>query len=287
METKKCSKCNRELEINCFSKHRLGKNGLRSTCRDCEKESFNKYKENNKEKERKRNKAWREENKEHLKKYEEDNKARRKPYFVQYNIDNRERLAEYNAENADRRSECHSIWYAKNKDIIIQKSRLWRQNNKEYLIQWRQDNKEKIAMRTNRWREKNKPQIRKTEMIWRKNNIVKCRIYGQNRKAREMALPHTLTVIQWEQIKTKFDNKCCYCGKKLPLEQEHFMPLSKGGEYTIENIVCACRSCNASKNDRDFFEWYPEQKYYTKKREKAILKYLKYKNESQQLALTI
>ena len=31
------------------------------------------------------------------------------------------------------------------------------------------------------------------------------------------------------------------------LEQEHVIPLSKGGALTLHNIVPACRSCNSKK----------------------------------------
>jgi 5-methylcytosine-specific restriction endonuclease McrA len=86
-----------------------------------------------------------------------------------------------------------------------------------------------------------------------------------------------------------FDNKCAYCGKEKPLAQDHFVPLSKGGEYTNNNIICSCKSCNSSKSDKDFFEWYPEQLFYSKEREAKILKYLNYdkKTQTQQLALII
>ena len=62
----------------------------------------------------------------------------------------------------------------------------------------------------------------------------------------------------------------------MPLEQEHFIPLSKGGGYSMGNIIPACRACNASKSDKDFFEWYPEYKYYSEERENKILDFLGY-----------
>jgi len=47
------------------------------------------------------------------------------------------------------------------------------------------------------------------------------------------------------------NRKCFYCGCELVDYQiDHFIPLSKGGEHIIENIVIACISCNLSKNDK-------------------------------------
>ena len=46
---------------------------------------------------------------------------------------------------------------------------------------------------------------------------------------------------------------CQYCGVKLlssELELEHVIPRSRGGQSTWENLVAACRDCNARKADR-------------------------------------
>lgn len=72
----------------------------------------------------------------------------------------------------------------------------------------------------------------------------------QRRAAREKSLPYTLTRQEWEQIKERFGNHCAYCGEHFDhLTQDHVIPLSRGGAYTAENIVPACRSCNSKKGD--------------------------------------
>jgi len=46
---------------------------------------------------------------------------------------------------------------------------------------------------------------------------------------------------------------CAYCGSVLhdkSLELEHVIPRSKGGATSWTNIVSACRTCNAKKDDR-------------------------------------
>jgi len=122
---------------------------------------------------------------------------------------------------------------------------------------------------------------------WSTNNKDKCNIICQRRRSRKEQLLNTFTIQQWEATKLYFNNSCAYCGKDLPLEQEHFIALTKGGEYTTNNIIACCRSCNSSKSNKDFFSWYPKYKYYNKKRETKILKYLSYKDNVQQLALTL
>lgn len=111
-------------------------------------------------------------------------------------------------------------------------------------------------------------------------NKLKFAMNCQKREAKKRELPYSLTLSQWEQIKIFFNNRCAYCENELPLEQEHFIPLSKGGEYSKNNIICSCKSCNDSKRDREFFEWYPMYRFYSKEREVKILKYLKQAQQS-------
>jgi len=121
--------------------------------------------------------------------------------------------------------------------------------------------------------------------LWNKENKEKRMISRQKRRSMKKQLPSTLTTEQWNYIKQYFNNRCCYCGKEKPLQQDHFIPVAKGGEYTHNNIVPACQTCNYSKHDKSFFDWYPKYKNYSKKREKQILNFLGYSGESQQLAL--
>lgn len=37
----------------------------------------------------------------------------------------------------------------------------------------------------------------------------------------------------------------------IPFEIDHIMPVSKGGEIALGNLILACRYCNRSKGDRD------------------------------------
>lgn len=43
--------------------------------------------------------------------------------------------------------------------------------------------------------------------------------------------------------------QCRYCGATESLEVDHVIPLSMGGANTLQNLVVACRSCNASKGN--------------------------------------
>lgn len=46
---------------------------------------------------------------------------------------------------------------------------------------------------------------------------------------------------------------CQYCGRKksvFELTLDHVLPRSSGGETSWENVVTACKACNARKGDR-------------------------------------
>ncbi|RPI95510.1 MAG: HNH endonuclease [Chloroflexi bacterium] len=72
----------------------------------------------------------------------------------------------------------------------------------------------------------------------------------QRYAAKKNGLPSSLTAKEWKQILIDFDSRCAYCGSDKRLIQEHFIPVSKGGEYTKRNIVPACCSCNNKKRNK-------------------------------------
>lgn len=178
--------------------------------------------------------------------------------------------------------------YSKNREVLVEKHKEYRKRNpekiKECCNRYYQEHKEEIKAN----RIKNKERIREVGRQRYKNNPAKDNMACHARKAKIKSLDHTLTQTEWQICKASFDNKCCYCGEEKPLEQEHFIPLKKGGEYTHNNILPSCRSCNSSKKDKDFFEWYPTKSFYSEKRQTKILKYLNYLNQSiQQLRFSI
>jgi len=59
-----------------------------------------------------------------------------------------------------------------------------------------------------------------------------------------------VTAREWEEKLKEFNHSCAYCGAKEKIEQDHIIPLSKGGTHEIKNIQPLCRSCNAKKSDK-------------------------------------
>lgn len=61
---------------------------------------------------------------------------------------------------------------------------------------------------------------------------------------------------QWVAILEVWGGECAYCGSaEGSLQRDCVQPLSRGGRYTLDNIVPACRSCNASKSNSEVTSW--------------------------------
>lgn len=83
---------------------------------------------------------------------------------------------------------------------------------------------------------------------------------ARKRKRRMDAADNDLTAQEWARIRAAWDG-CAYCGSTgVPLQRDCVLPLSRGGRYTLENIVPACRSCNASKSNDEVTSWMRRKK---------------------------
>jgi 5-methylcytosine-specific restriction endonuclease McrA len=66
---------------------------------------------------------------------------------------------------------------------------------------------------------------------------------------------HDLSVEQWAALKAAWGG-CAYCGETgKPVQRDCVLAISRGGRYTLDNIVPACRSCNTSKCNAEVTVW--------------------------------
>jgi len=56
------------------------------------------------------------------------------------------------------------------------------------------------------------------------------------------------TADEWQNLVAEYEHACAYCGTIGTLEQDHCVPLDRGGSNWISNILPACRVCNARKH---------------------------------------
>lgn len=74
------------------------------------------------------------------------------------------------------------------------------------------------------------------------------------------SVEHDLSDLQWSALLTAWSG-CAYCGTTGgPMQRDCVLPVSRGGRYTLDNIVPACRSCNASKCNHEVTGWMRRKK---------------------------
>jgi 5-methylcytosine-specific restriction endonuclease McrA len=81
-------------------------------------------------------------------------------------------------------------------------------------------------------------------------------VAARRRKRRMDAVEHDLSTEQWSALKDAWANGCAYCGTTgKPLQRDCVLAISRGGRYTLDNIVPACGSCNTSKCNEEVTGW--------------------------------
>lgn len=82
------------------------------------------------------------------------------------------------------------------------------------------------------------------------------RARAARRRKRRMALvEHDLSSEQWAALQEAWGG-CAYCGASdKPLQRDCVLAISRGGRYTLDNIVPACGSCNTSKCNEEVTSW--------------------------------
>lgn len=58
-----------------------------------------------------------------------------------------------------------------------------------------------------------------------------------------------------QEIARLYKNPCFRCGTYKQLSIDHIIPLVKGGNHSIGNLMTLCRPCNASKGKKFLVEW--------------------------------
>src|SRR3954469_15106531 len=77
----------------------------------------------------------------------------------------------------------------------------------------------------------------------------------RRRAARMSRADNDLTAAQWRLIVGEWGG-CAYCGAPDgQVQKDCVLPLSRGGRYTLTNVVPACGSCNAIKWHSEVTSW--------------------------------
>lgn len=65
---------------------------------------------------------------------------------------------------------------------------------------------------------------------------------------------------------------CAYCGDPHTTRWDHLIPVQKGGETVVGNMIPVCQSCDDSKQDKKFDDWLRTraEKMWAEKKNKSV-----------------
>ncbi len=121
---------------------------------------------------------------------------------------------------------------------------------------WRAQNRERKQAHLQAHLRKWHAQNRKASYEWRKENHETIQAGRQRYRALLVEAPiNSLDPAQWLWLLEQYDHHCAYCGQSTEqlgekLTPDHVVPLSKGGNNCLSNIVPACATCNSRKGAR-------------------------------------
>lgn len=136
--------------------------------------------------------------------------------------------------------------YNINKEKILNKNKEYRENNRAKLLEAK---RKQSAL----YRENNKDKIINYRKIYNKTLSCKVSKKTYKHKRRELENKGNLTHSELLNLE-KSKSNCYWCNCKIigsNYHIDHYMPLSKGGEHTLSNLVVSCPSCNLRKGNKD------------------------------------
>lgn len=165
-------------------------------------------------------------------------------------------------EALKRRAEAQKRYRAKFPDRVATAVKAWITAHPEYEKNRGRrryaENPKRQLEATRKWVAANPEKARAIRRAWTAKDGKGAEIARRYKLRKRKALPEigALTVQDWWNIRKWYEDRCAYCFiGDVSLEQDHVIPLTRGGLHTPDNVVPACRSCNASKSNRILRDW--------------------------------
>jgi 5-methylcytosine-specific restriction enzyme A len=84
------------------------------------------------------------------------------------------------------------------------------------------------------------------------------KVHDHGIRAKKMGARDTLTTAQWIEKLRLSQGYCHYCTQFVGCQNltlDHMMPITCGGDNSVENVVPVCRSCNSRKGTMGLEQW--------------------------------
>jgi 5-methylcytosine-specific restriction endonuclease McrA len=153
---------------------------------------------------------------------------------------------EYRRQNKERANYLRRLNRKNNPDKYRQLAKLRYQKNKRSI---REHQKKYYLAHKNYFQSKNKNyRLANREYILLKNRKRKRLLSGSN-----------ISQLEIKQLLIKHNNSCYYCkcsvNSGFNLHLDHKIPLVRGGQHNIHNLVPACATCNLRKGTKTDIEF--------------------------------
>jgi len=144
------------------------------------------------------------------------------------------------------------LYYERHPERVLANCRAWAANNPE--------RNRKIRAGINRRRHlKFREALNARNREWYKQHPGKHAEYSLKSRARRVGADGSYTQEEFRELCSIFEYRCAYCGRAEstagPLGPDHIVPLAKGGDNSIDNILPCCQHCNFSKGDKSLDEF--------------------------------
>lgn len=164
-------------------------------------------------------------------------------------------------------------WYLRNREIMIEKERIWAQKNPEKVWASREAGRpRKNAARreveargrqseyTRQWRAGNPEKLREQSRRYALRYPEKRKANAVKNKARRRGVIGSFSGKDWLALCDKYGNICLRCGQHGELTADHIIPTTHAGSTNcIENIQPLCLACNAKKSNRVICDYRPDR----------------------------
>lgn len=157
------------------------------------------------------------------------------------------------------------VRYENNRESRMQLSRDYRAKNREEILAKR---RARYQERRVEMREQNRRSYLKHREVRVANAIAyqkeNPQVVALTRAKRRAAKSFKINQRDHRSLLARYRNCCAYCNVKLAawgresensLQWDHIVPLSKGGDDSVGNILPVCRGCNYNKSAKFLYEW--------------------------------
>jgi hypothetical protein len=243
--SKMCNKCKCEKEIVEFSISRQSKDGYQNKCKDCQ----SKYNASKIELNR-------------IKEFKPLEKKYCYKCKTTKTIDNfhKDKTKDDGYNNLCKC--CKKEKYLNNHQEEKEKRKIYNEKYKKdgRLQDWKIENRKTILEKQRNHYYKNRDKILELKRIYTKTDTAKISCKNKAHKRRAKIQEGTATT---KELKCLVDitTNCYWCNCKLDkainngFHIDHYLPLSKNGTHTLDNIVISCPTCNMKKGSKDPFEF--------------------------------